>query len=106
MRHHGRTVRGIVATQPLTARRKVLVKRPAREPTISRDVEERIRIEYAHDTDAVPVFVGEAIRLELEIQGHDHACVVCGRRLLEEVICPDCGTVPEWVRQPKGERDA
>lgn len=106
MRHHGRTVRGIVATQPLTAQRKVLVKNPAREPTISRDVEERIRIEEAHDTDAVPVFVGRAIRLELEIQGHDHACINCGRRLLEEVICPDCGNVPEWVRQPKGERDA
>lgn len=103
MRNHGRTVRGIVATQPLTAPRKVLVKSPSREPTISRYVEERIRIESAHDPEAVAVFVGMAMREHLEIAGHDHACANCGRRLLEEAICPDCGTVPEWVRQAKGQ---
>ena len=99
MRKRNGTVYGIVPTQPLTERHQVRVRPPAREAKISRYVEQRIRIEYAHDPDAVPAFVGEAILLELEIQGHDHACVVCGRRLLEEAICPDCGTVPEWVRR-------
>ena len=102
MRHRNGTDIGAVATQPLTARRQMRVKPPAREPTISRYVEQRIRIEMARDEEAMLAPVGGAIRLELEIQAHDHACVNCGRRLLEEVVCPDCGNAPEWVRQPKG----
>lgn len=101
MRHHNRIAIGINATQPLTASRKVRVKSPSREPTISRYVADRIRIEHAHDQDAEPAFIGEAIRLEMETQGHDHVCIVCGQRLLDEMICPACGTVPESVRQAK-----
>lgn len=102
MNRHNGFIIGVNATQPLTKPRKVLVKSPEPEPQISAYVERRIRIERDHDPDAVPVFVGEAIRFELDVQGHDHVCVCCGTRLLEEVICPDCGTVPAWVRQSKG----
>jgi len=99
MRHRNRTVHGIVATQPLTeSRGRHTTTRLKPEPTISRYVEERISIETARDEEAMLAPVGRAILLEMQIQGHDHACVVCGRRLLDEVICPDCGTVPAWVR--------
>lgn len=102
MNHHNHRVIGVNATQPLTASRgRHTTTRLKPEPRISRYVEQRIRIERERDSEAFDAAVGAAILLEMQVQAHDHACINCGHRLLEEVICPECGNVPEWVRKER-----
>jgi hypothetical protein len=58
-----------------------------------RDIASRVRIETAHDEDALPsVPVSKAMLVEMQRLAHQDRCTCCGEYVAGLIQCPACGS--------------
>lgn len=67
------------------------VRRPFPEDSVSRDVDEHIRLEMERDASAMPADRAVLLLVEMQRLIHEDRCAVCGECLHQRKICPDCG---------------